>query len=354
MYLRIVPPSSFLCLQKSKVGFFERYLTLWVLVCMALGILIGEYLESIVEKVSHWEIASLNIPVVALVWCMIYPMMVQIDFGALRSAAQNWRGLGLTVFINWCVKPFTMALWAWLFFNHVWAPWLPPKEAQEYVAGAVLLGAAPCTAMVFMWSYLSGGNPAYTVVQVAVNDLILLVAFVPIVQILLGLSAIPVPYDLLFLSVLLFVGIPLLAGFASRNWLLKRLGEEKFKSRFLPALKPFSILALLLTLILIFAFQGHYIITRPFSILMITVPLIVQTYIIFFVSWLLGRKLGLRYGVCAPASMIGASNFFELAVAVAIALFGLQSGATLTTVVGVLIEVPVMLSLVGIAKKMKY
>jgi len=307
-----------------------------------------------IAVISSWEIAHVNIPVAVLIWMMIYPMMVQVDFASLRNTGKNIKGLGLTVAVNWLIKPFTMAFFAWIFFDHLYSAWLAPDQADEYIAGAILLGAAPCTAMVFVWSYLSGGDPNYTLVQVSVNDLILLVAFVPIVQFLLGITDFHIPYDVLITSVVVFVVIPLGAGYLTHRWLVLRKGKEWLTGRFLPALRPFSIAALLMTLVLLFAFQGPQILGQPQNILLIAIPLTIQTYVIFFLSWHVGRYLRLPYQVCAPASMIGASNFFELAVAVAIALFGLDSGAALATVVGVLIEVPIMLSLVHIAQRWRY
>lgn len=334
--------------------FFERYLSLWVIICIALGIVVGEWGGSYVEALSHWEFRGLNLPVVALVWLMIYPMMVQIDFNSLRQVRSRWQGLALTVFINWLVKPFSMAFFAWLFFDKLYAAWLHPDEASQYVAGAILLGAAPCTAMVFVWSYLSQGDPTYTLVQVSVNDIIILFAFVPLVRVLIGIADVSIPYDVLAASVALFVALPLAAGYLSNRWLIQKRGEAWFRERFLPHLRPFSIFALLATLVLIFSFQGHTLLSRPYTILLIALPLTLQTYFIFFVTWFLGQKLRLAHAICAPAAMIGASNFFELAVAVAISLFGLDSGATLATVVGVLIEVPVMLSLVRLANRWRY
>ncbi len=337
-----------------SIGFFEKYLTLWVLLCIAAGILIGELIGPGIRVISDMEINHVNIPVAILIWMMIFPMMVQIDFTSLKKAGKNVKGLGLTVVVNWVIKPFTMAFFAWLFFSQLYQAFLIPELADEYIAGAILLGAAPCTAMVFVWSYLSSGDPNYTLVQVAVNDLILLVLFIPIVQLLLGITAFQIPYPVLITSVLVFVVVPLVAGFLVNKWLISSKGEAWFKTNFLPKLKPISIIALLSTLILLFAFQGSKILENPFYILLIAIPLTIQTYFIFFVSWAAGKWLKLPYTICAPAAMIGASNFFELAVAVAIALFGLESGASLVTVVGVLIEVPIMLSLVRIANRWKY
>jgi ACR3 family arsenite transporter len=336
------------------MGFFERYLSLWVGLCIIIGILIGKVFGDSIAIISELNIATVNLPVAVLVWLMIYPMMVQIDFSSIIKVGSNPRGLALTLVVNWLIKPFTMAFFAWVFFDHLFSAFLTPELAKEYIAGAILLGAAPCTAMVFVWSYLTDGDPGYTLVQVSVNDLVLLVAFIPIVKLLLGLTDIEIPFDVLVSSVVIFVVIPLAAGFVSNRFLRQLKGEKWFESTFLPALKPVSIVALLLTLVLLFAFQGEKILAAPFHILLIAVPLTLQTYFIFFVAWYLGRRLVLPHCICSPAAMIGASNFFELAVAVAIALFGLNSGAALATVVGVLIEVPVMLSLVKLSNRWKY
>jgi ACR3 family arsenite transporter len=336
------------------MGFFERYLTVWVALCIVVGIVLGQVLGSSITVLSDMNISTVNIPVAILVWLMIYPMMVQIDFSSISRVGSNPKGLALTLIINWLIKPFTMAFFAWIFFDKLYAAYLTPELAQEYIAGAILLGAAPCTAMVFVWSYLTDGDPSYTLVQVAINDLVLLVAFIPIVKFLLGISNIEIPFDALLSSVVIFVVLPLAAGFVSNRVLVKSKGEKWFTTVFLPKLKPVSIVALLSTLILLFAFQGEKIIASPFNILLIAVPLTIQTYLIFFVAWWMGRKMKLPHCICSPASMIGASNFFELSVAVAISLFGLNSGAALATVVGVLIEVPVMLSLVKLSNKWKY
>jgi ACR3 family arsenite transporter len=303
---------------------------------------------------SDMVYAGVNIPVAVLVWLMIYPMMVQIDFSSLSHVGKNWKGLGLTVVANWLIKPFTMAFFAWIFFEKVFQAWITPEDADQYLAGAILLGAAPCTAMVFVWSYLTKGDANFTLVQVSVNDLILLILFIPIVRLLLGITDIAIPYDVLAASVVIFVVIPLSLGYLSNRILLKTKGPEWFKTVFLHRLKPVSIIALLTTLILLFAFQGDTIINNPFVILLIAIPLTLQTYFIFFISWFAGKFMKLSHAICAPAAMIGASNFFEFSVAVAISLFGLNSGASLATVVGVLIEVPVMLSLVAFANKWKY
>ncbi|MDF1576582.1 MAG: ACR3 family arsenite efflux transporter [Bacteroidales bacterium] len=340
--------------QIKHIGFFEKYLTLWVALCIATGIAIGHFAGSNMEVLSKLELFRVNIPVAVLIWLMIYPMMLQVDFSSIRKVGRRPRGLILTLVVNWLIKPFTMAFFAWIFFTKLYAAFISPEQAGEYIAGAILLGAAPCTAMVFVWSYLSDGDPNYTLVQVSVNDLIILVAFVPIVGLLLGITDITIPYDTLVASVVIFVVIPLGAGYLTHVMLIRRKGEEWFKSVFLPGFRPVSIIALLSTLILLFAFQGTTILEKPLIILLVAVPLIIQTYFIFFITWFGGRFLKLPYAICAPASMIGASNFFELAVAVAIALFGLQSPAAMVTVVGVLVEVPVMLSLVRLANKWKY
>jgi len=340
--------------KKKHIGFFEKYLTLWVTLCIGAGIFIGNFAGDSVNVLSNLEVFNVNIPVAILVWLMIYPMMLQIDFSSIKNVRKSPKGLILTLVINWLIKPFTMAFFAWIFFTKIYAAFITPELAGEYIAGAILLGAAPCTAMVFVWSYLTDGDPSYTLVQVSINDLIILLAFVPIVGLLLGITNIEIPYDTLVASVVIFVVIPLLAGYITNKILIRNKGAEWFKKQFLPKLKPVSILALLLTLILLFAFQGNTITENPLIILLVAVPLIIQTYFIFFVAWFAGRRLKLPHAICSPAAMIGASNFFELAVAVAIALFGLQSPAALVTVVGVLVEVPVMLSLVALANKWKY
>lgn len=336
------------------MGFFERYLTLWVALCIVGGIILGKVAGGSISVLSDLNVATVNIPVAILVWLMIYPMMVQINFGSIRKVGSNPRGLALTLVINWLIKPFTMAFFAWIFFDKLYAAYITPELAKEYIAGAILLGAAPCTAMVFVWSYLTDGDPGYTLVQVAINDLVLLVAFIPIVKFLLGVSDVEIPFDTLVSSVVIFVVIPLVAGYASNRLLIKARGDAWFRTVFLAKLKPVSIVALLSTLVLLFAFQGEKILASPGDILLIAVPLAIQTYLIFFIAWFIGRWMRLPHCICSPASMIGASNFFELSVAVAISLFGLNSGAALVTVVGVLIEVPVMLSLVKLSNRWKY
>lgn len=339
---------------KRTISFFDKYLSVWVALGIIAGILIGHFAGDGIEFISSLGIARVNIPVAVLIWLMIYPMMLQIDFSSIKKIGKKPRGIVWTLIINWLIKPFSMAFFAWLFFSKIYQAWIDPALAGEYIAGAILLGAAPCTAMVFVWSYLSDGDPNYTLVQVSVNDLIILVAFIPIVGLLLGITDVIIPYDTLVASILIFVVVPLVAGVITQRILLRNRGEKWFKEVFLPKLKPVSIIALLVTLVLLFAFQGQNIISNPLIILLAAIPLVIQTYFIFFIAWYGGKKLKLPYQVCGPAAMIGASNFFELAVAVAIALFGLQSPAALVTVVGVLVEVPVMLSLVAFANRKRY
>ncbi len=339
---------------KKKIGFFEKYLTLWVAICIIAGISIGNIAGSGISVLSDMEIYKVNIPVAILIWLMIYPMMLQIDFSSIKNVGKRPKGLILTLIVNWLIKPFTMAFFAWIFFSKLYTAFISPEQAGEYIAGAILLGAAPCTAMVFVWSYLTDGDPNYTLVQVSVNDLIILVAFIPIVGFLLGITNITIPYNTLISSIVVFVVVPLVAGYLTHKLLVAKRGKEWFQNTFLPKFKPLSIIALLLTLILLFAFQGNTIVKNPLIIILVAIPLVIQTYFIFFITWFSGRKLKLPHAVCSPSSMIGASNFFELAVAVAIALFGLDSPAAMVTVVGVLVEVPVMLSLVKIANKWRY
>lgn len=340
--------------ETKTIGFFEKYLTLWVAICIGLGILIGNFAQDSIIFLSEIEFAKVNIPVAILVWLMIYPMMLQIDFSSIKDVGKKPKGIILTLIINWIIKPFTMAFFAWLFFSKLYQAWIDPSMAGEYIAGAILLGAAPCTAMVFVWSYLTDGDPNYTLVQVSVNDLLILIFFVPLVGLLLGITDVEIPYDTLVFSVVIFVVVPLVAGYITNKVLVHKNGKEWFTNQFLPKFKPVSIIALLATLVLLFAFQGGNILEQPIIILLIAIPLVLQTYFIFFIAWIIGKKINLPHAVCAPAAMIGASNFFELAVAVAIALFGLNSPAALVTVVGVLVEVPVMLSLVAIANKDKW
>ncbi len=340
--------------ESKQMGFFERYLTLWVALCIVGGIILGQLTGSSIHILSDMNLAQVNIPVAILVWLMIFPMMVQIDFSSIKKVGKNRKGLALTLIINWLIKPFTMAFFAWVFFSKLYAAFLSPELAQQYIAGAILLGAAPCTAMVFVWSYLTDGEPEYTLVQVAINDLVLLIAFIPIVKFLLGVTDISIPYDTLIYSVLIFVVVPLLAGYIVNKLLIKSKGIKWFTDVFMAKLKPISIVALLSTLVLLFAFQGEKILSNPLHILLIAIPLTIQTYFIFFIAWKMGKVMTLPHCILSPGAMIGASNFFELAVAVAIALFGLNSGAALTTVVGVLIEVPVMLSLVKLSNRWRY
>lgn len=337
----------------TGIGFFEKYLSIWVLICMVIGVMIGVYLPEVPALLSRFEYAKVSIPVAILIWLMIYPMMLKIDFESIKQVGQNPRGLIVTWVTNWLIKPFTMYGIAYFFLYVVFGNIIPAATAKEYLAGAVLLGAAPCTAMVFVWSNLTKGNPAYTLVQVATNDLIILVAFVPIVAFLLGINDITIPWMTLFLSVVLFVVIPLTAGWFSRRIITKNRGVDYFENTFIKKFSNVTVIGLLLTLIIIFSFQGQIIIDNPINILLIAVPLTIQTFFIFFIAYGWAKIWKLPHDVAAPAGMIGASNFFELSVAVAISLFGLQSGATLATVVGVLTEVPVMLTLVKIANNTK-
>jgi ACR3 family arsenite transporter len=339
--------------EKSAISFFERYLTLFVLLCMIIGVLIGNYIPAIPEFLNLFEVASVNIPIGILIWIMIYPMMLKIDFTSVKNVGKNPKGLYLTWVINWLIKPFTMFLIASLFFFVIFKSIIPNDLANDYLAGAVLLGAAPCTAMVFVWSSLTRGNPAYTLVQVATNDLIILVLFVPIVGLLLGVGGFAIPWGTLFLSVVLFVVVPLVAASLTRYFLVKNKGLTFYNEKFVPKFSKITTSGLLLTLILIFSLQSDYIIENPLHILLISVPLILQTFLIFFLGYGGAKLLKLPHDVAAPAGMIGASNFFELAVAVAIALFPLNPGVALVTIVGVLVEVPVMLILVKIANATK-
>ncbi len=340
-------------MSNTGISFFERYLTIWVLLCMVIGVLIGIYLPGIPDFLSQFSYANVSIPVAILIWLMIYPMMLKVDFHSIKQVGKNPKGLIITWITNWLIKPFTMYGISIFFFYVVYQSFIPRDLARQYLAGAVLLGAAPCTAMVFVWSHLTKGNPAYTLVQVATNDLIILAAFVPIVGLLLGISGISIPWMTLFLSVILFVVIPLGAGWFSRVIITRKRGLEYFESTFIPKFSQVTILGLLLTLIIIFSFQGQIIVDNPLNILLIAIPLIMQTFFIFFVAYLWAKAWKLPHTIAAPAGMIGASNFFELAVAVAISVFGLSSGATIATVVGVLVEVPVMLTLFKIANRTK-
>lgn len=340
--------------ESAKMSFFDRYLTLWVALCIVAGIVVGELLPIVPETLGKFEYANVSIPIAVLIWIMIFPMMLKIDFRSVVDAVKMPKGLTVTLVTNWLIKPFTMFGIAWLFFFVIYKMLIPEELAREYLAGAVLLGAAPCTAMVFVWSHLTKGNPAYTLVQVAINDLIIIVAFIPIVTLLLGVSGIAIPWNTLLMSVVLFVVIPLVLAYLTRNAIIGRKGKEYFENIFLKKFTSTTISGLLLTLIIIFSFQGDVIVKNPFNILLIAIPLIIQTIIIFFFVYKWAKKWKLPHDIAAPASLIGASNFFELSVAVAIVLFGLNSGATLVTVVGVLVEVPVMLALVRYANKNRY
>lgn len=336
------------------ISFFEKNLTIWVILCMIAGVLIGKYLPAIPDFLSRFEYARVSIPIAVLIWLMIYPMMMKVDFTSIKNVRREPGGLYVTWIVNWLIKPFTMFGFAALFFYVIFKPFIPEDLARDYLAGAVILGAAPCTAMVFVWSHLTKGNPAYTVVQVATNDLIILVAFVPIVVFLLGIGGVTIPWDTLFFSVVIFVVVPLVMGIWTRHTVLRRKGEEYFNEKFIPKFNEFTIVGLLLTLVLIFSFQGDVILNNPFHILLIAVPLIIQTFFIFFIAYFISRKMCLRHNVAAPGGLIGASNFFELAVAVAITIFGANSPVVLVTIVGVLVEVPLMLALVKFANRTKH
>jgi ACR3 family arsenite transporter len=337
--------------KSSQIGFFAKYLTIWVGLCMIIGVLIGKFLPSVPAFLDRFEYANISIPTAILIWVMIYPMMMKVDFQSIKNVRRNPKGLYVTWITNWLIKPFTMYGLAVLFFYVVFRGFISTDLAKEYIAGAVLLGAAPCTAMVFVWSQLTKGNPAYTVVQVATNDLIILVAFIPIVKFLLGVSDVSVPWDTLILSVILFVVVPLAGGVFTRIIITKNKGLDYFEHKFLPKFDNITTVGLLLMLVLLFSFQGEVILGNPLHILLIAIPLTIQTFLIFFIAYIPAKLLKLPHNIAAPAGMIGASNFFELAVAVAIALFGMDSPAALATTVGVLTEVPIMLILVKIANK---
>ena len=337
--------------QSSGISFFDKYLSVWVALCIIAGIAIGKLAPFIPEFLGKLEYANVSIPIAVLIWIMILPMMLKIDFTSVVNSVKMPKGLTITLVVNWLFKPFTMFGIAWLFFHVIFKQIIPFETANEYLAGAVLLGAAPCTAMVFVWSHLTKGNPAYTLVQVAINDLVILVAFIPIVTLLLGITGITIPWNTLIMSVILFVVIPLTLAVVTRRAIVKKRGLNYFEERFLPKFKGTTISGLLLTLIIIFSFQGEIILNNPVNIILIAIPLIIQTFLIFFIAYKWAEKWRLPHNIAAPASLIGASNFFELSVAVAILLFGLNSGATLATVVGVLVEVPVMLTLVKYANR---
>lgn len=329
------------------MSLFERYLTLWVFLCIIAGVLLGHLFPGFFGAISALEVAKVNLPVALLIWLMIVPMLVRIDFRALKDVTRHWRGISITLFINWAVKPFSMALLGWFFISWLFRPWLPAAEIDSYIAGLILLAAAPCTAMVFVWSNLTRGEPHFTLSQVALNDAIMIVAFAPIVALLLGLSAITVPWETLLLSVALYIVVPVIAAQLIRRAILASGGEAALQ-RLLKRLQPLSLLALLATLVLLFAFQGQQILAQPLVIALLAVPIIIQVYFNSGLAYLLNRLSGEQHCVAGPSALIGASNFFELAVAAAISLFGLNSGAALATVVGVLIEVPVMLTVVRI------
>ena len=336
----------------SRMSGFERYLTAWVAACIVVGTALGHFFPGVFAALGAAEIAKVNLPVAGLIWLMIIPMLLKIDFGAMGDVRRHWRGIGVTLFVNWAVKPFSMALLGWIFIRQVFAPYLPADQLDSYIAGLILLAAAPCTAMVFVWSNLSEGEPNFTLSQVALNDVIMVFAFAPIVGLLLGISAITVPWATLFLSVLLYIVVPVLISVMLRRIVLDRGGPATLK-RLLDRLGPVSLGALLLTLVLLFGFQGQQMLERPLVIAMLAVPILVQVYFNSGLAYLLNRKFGVAHCVAGPSALIGASNFFELAVAAAISLFGVESGAALATVVGVLIEVPVMLSVVRIVNASK-
>lgn len=329
------------------LGFFEKYLTFWVFLCIVAGITLGHFFSGPFQAIGQAEAFKVNIPVAILIWVMIIPMLLKVNFQALHEVRSHWKGIGVTVFINWAVKPFSMAALGWLFIAHLFAPYLPADQIDSYIAGLIILAAAPCTAMVFVWSNLSKGEPNFTLSQVALNDIIMIFAFAPIVGLLLGLSAIIVPWETLFLSVVLYIVVPVIVAQIWRTGLLKSGGEPALQKT-VQALNPFSLTALLATLVLLFGFQGDQILSQPIVIVLLAVPILIQVYFNSGLAYLLNRKLGVAHCVAGPSALIGASNFFELAVATAISLFGFQSGAALATVVGVLVEVPVMLSVVRI------
>lgn len=338
--------------QAKQMSFFDRYLTLWVGLCMGIGVLIGKFMPSPVSELRGLEISNINLPIAVLIWLMIYPMMLKVDFASVIDAGKNPKGLLITAVVNWLVKPFSMAFLGWLFFKHLFLPWIGADAADQYIAGTIILAAAPCTAMVFVWSYLTDGDPGYTLVQVAVNDLIMLVAFAPIVSWLVtGTSNLTVPFDVLLSSVVIFIVIPLGAGIITRAILLRIKGKAWFEEMFLPVLHPVAIFALLATLVLIFAFQADNLVGKWFHVALIAVPIIIQVYFNSSLVYGLMMVSGVKHAVAAPGALIGASNFFELAVATAIALYGPESGAALATIVGVLVEVPIMLSVCGFCNR---
>lgn len=335
------------------MGIFERYLSLWVGLCILAGILLGNTFPGLFAGIATVEFAHVNFVVAILIWLMIYPMMIQIEFSAIKNVGQQPQGLILTLVINWCIKPFTMAALGWLFFKVFFAGWVDPQTANEYIAGMILLGVAPCTAMVFVWSQLVKGDANFTLLQVSLNDIIMIFAFAPLAAFLLGITDLTVPWETLLLSVMLYVLLPLIAGVLTRRQQIKKWGEASI-SKLLSKLKPWSIIGLLGTVVLLFGFQAEKILNQPFAIVLIAIPLLIQTYGIFFIGYAAAFKMRLPHHIAAPACLIGTSNFFELSVAVAVSLFGLNSGAALATVVGVLVEVPVMLSLVWLANRTRH
>jgi arsenite transporter len=340
--------------ERKLTNIFERWLSLWVLACMMLGVALGKLMPSLTGTLSKMEFGEgshVNVPIAILIWLMIFPMMLKIDFGALGGIARHPKGLFITLFVNWLVKPFSMALLAWIFIQHAFSLWIDPEAAKDYTAGLIILAAAPCTAMVFVWSYLTEGDPVYTLVQVAVNDLIMLVVFAPIVMFLCGVAGVVVPSKVLITSVVVFIAIPLAAGYLTRSGLLRTKGESWFNQKFLPKFHPITVIALLLTLVMIFAFQAQNITSKWLAVILIAIPIIIQVYFNSSLTYMLMRLFKVQHKIASPGALIGASNFFELAVAVAITLFGPGSGAALACVVGVLVEVPVMLSVCGICNK---
>jgi ACR3 family arsenite transporter len=339
--------------KESPLGIFGKYLSLWVSLCIIIGIILGVVIPSIFQTIATFEYANVNFIIAILIWVMIYPMMVQVDFSSLKNIGKKPKGLCITLVVNWLIKPFTMAFIGILFFEHIFAGLVNPETAKEYIAGMILLGVAPCTAMVFVWSQLTKGDSAYTLVQVSINDLIMVFAFAPIAAFLLGVTDIIVPWETLLLSVILYVVTPLSAGYMTRNFLIKKGNNGEYLKHFSKHLEPYSIIGLLLTVVLLFAFQAETILEKPFIIVLIAIPLLIQSYGIFIIAYAWAYFWKVPHNIAAPAALIGTSNFFELAVAVAISLFGLHSGAALATVVGVLVEVPVMLSLVAFANRTK-
>jgi arsenite transporter len=354
MEQRTIQPQA----EVKRLNLFERYLTLWVGICMLVGVLLGKLLPGLVDALRRMEFGAgsqINVPIAVLIWLMIIPMMMKVDFTSIRNVGKRPRGLLVTLFVNWLVKPFSMALIGWLFFRILFSAWISPAEADQYIAGVIILAAAPCTAMVFVWSYLTDGDPAYTLVQVSVNDLIMLVLFAPIVRFLVsGASSLSVPFLVLLYSVITFIVIPLTIGVLLRNWMIRKHGQDWFENAFLPRFAPVTIAALLATLVFIFAFQADNITGKPFHVVLIAVPILIQVYFNSSLAYGLMRLFRVEYSVAAPGALIGASNFFELAVATAIALFGPGSGAALATVVGVLVEVPVMLSVCAACNRTRH